>query len=38
MKECKHNYYARIIRWVKDVVNDELISDEEKIGILGRVL
>lgn len=36
MKESE--YYARMVKWIKDVVNDEELSDEKKVRLLGRVL
>jgi len=31
-------YYDRIVGWVKSVINDDVLSSEEKIRLLGMVL
>ncbi len=34
----EEDYYAEIVDWVKRVVSDKQLSDEEKVRLLGRVL
>ena len=38
MKEKEYYYYNKVVRLVKEVVDDNELSDEEKVRLLGVIL
>jgi hypothetical protein len=38
MNEKFVHYYAKTVRLIKDIINDDGLTDEEKIRLLGVIL
>jgi hypothetical protein len=38
MKEREYYYYNKVVKLVKEVVDDDELTDEEKVRLLGVIL
>lgn len=38
MKEKEYHYYNKVVKLIREVIEDEELTDEEKIRLLGVIL